>query len=71
MIVRSAPLCRRALLQYAICGRRRGDLLCVAEPRRRGAEDLEEGGGLPRSSGWRQAMRKVRAISAAGRLQNG
>jgi len=48
-----------------------GDLLRATKTCHRGAEDLEEGGCLSRSSGRRQAMRKVRTISAAGRLQDG
>src|SRR5438105_2914982 len=52
-------------------GQWRGDMLRAAEHCRRGTEDLEEGRCLPRSSGWREAVRKMRAIPAAGRLQDG
>ena len=47
------------------------DLLRAVEPCRRGTKDLEEGGCLSRLSGWRKAVRKMRAIPAAGRLQDG
>src|ERR1700736_3581570 len=72
MSASTAPLLPpRTFAVRRMCGQWRGDLLRAAEPCRRGAEDLEEGGCLSRSPGRREAMRKVRAISAAGRLQDG
>jgi hypothetical protein len=52
-------------------GQWRGDLVRAAKPSYCGAEDLEKSSCLSRSSGRRQAVRKVRAIPTARRLQDG